>query len=163
MKRQLFWRLCLVIATGIVALFYLIDHITSRTEQGLSTLKQSDKEQIIAWGREAERLYHLGDEKTLNEYLDKIKLQENTWVAVSRCEITHIAGSDLKPEVFDGYNNGRNVEWNVHLYFDFNPIMEVPFETQGLSFLIQLPQRKRHGAYWQEDELALQVFIPIIL
>ena len=60
MSRRLFWKLCLVIATSIVALFYMIDQVTSTTEEGMSMLSQENRNQLTEWGRKAEDLYNQG-------------------------------------------------------------------------------------------------------
>ncbi|NKF52291.1 sensor histidine kinase [Shewanella sp. WXL01] len=163
LSRQLFWKLCLVIATGVVALFYLIDQITSETEEGMSLLAQADRDTITQWGQHAEQLYLAGDIEQLEQWLAKIKQQENTYVSVVDFEVEHIAGDATRATYYDGYNMGRSVDWKIHLYFAENPTMEVPFKDKQASFLIQLPERMRPGGYWRYVELTLQVIVPTIL
>lgn len=163
MSRQLFWKLCLVIATGIVALFYMIDQVTSSTEEGMSMLSQENRLQLTDWGRNAERLYNAGEVEALNSWIKELEQQENTWISVANYDVWSLAGSELKENFYKGNNMGRSVDWKIHLYFDFNPIMEVRFKNEKASFLIQLPTRMRPGTYWRYTEIALQIVIPCIL
>lgn len=163
MSRRLFWKLCLAIATGIVALFYMINQVTSTTEEGMSMLSQEDRQQLTQWGRKAERLHSEGKMDELNAWLKQLEQQENTWISIANYDVWSLAGSPLKQEFYQGNNMGRSVDWKIHLYFDFNPIMEVRFENQKASFLIQLPKRMRPGTYWRYAEIALQIVIPCLL
>lgn len=163
MSRRLFWRLCLLIATGIVALFYMIDQVTSSTEEGMSMLSQENRQQLTQWGRKAERLYNEGKMDELNAWIKDLEQQENTWITIANYDVWSLAGSELKPTFYQGNNMGRSVDWKIHLYFDFNPIMEVRFENKQASFLIQLPTRMRPGTYWRYTEIALQIVIPCLL
>ncbi|GIU41472.1 two-component sensor histidine kinase [Shewanella sairae] len=163
MSRKLFWKLCLIIATGVVALFYVISLFISRTEEGMSLLALEDRQTLKAWGETAEELYNHGSRTELEQWLTELKLQENTWAAVANYEVNHIAGDALNDRFNQGYNLGRNIEWKVHLYFADNPIMELPFKDQQVSFLIQLPNRMRPGDYWRQTEITFQIILPAIL
>jgi two-component system sensor histidine kinase PfeS len=57
MNRRLFWKLCLIIATGTVTLFYVINILTSRAEEGMSFIATEHQQQLNAWADHAERLY----------------------------------------------------------------------------------------------------------
>ncbi|GIU50915.1 MULTISPECIES: sensor histidine kinase [unclassified Shewanella] len=163
MNRRLFWKLCLVIATGVVALFYLINHLTTRTEEGMSLLALQDRQQLTQWGEKAEQLYQAGDLDKLNAWLNELQTQENTWVTIASYDIEHIAGDKLKERFYTGYNLGRSVDWKIHLYFEQNPVMELPFSQGQTSLLIQLPNRMRPGTYWQYTEATMQIIVPTIL
>lgn len=163
MSRKLFWKLCLIIATGVVALFYAISILTSRTEEGMSHLDPQHREQLTAWGREAEVLYTSGSMTALVQWLQQLQTRENTWAGLAGFQVQHIAGPPLEQRFYTGYNLGRSVDWKVHLYFDENPVMEVPFSNGSVSFLIKLPDRMRPGVYWRHAEISMQVIIPTIL
>jgi len=163
MKKQLFWKLCLIIATGVVALFWVIDLATTHTEEGMSFIDTEHRDQITAWGLEAERLYLANDKKTLNEWLKNLRETEETWVSIARTNLEHLAGEALKQNYFHGYNLGRDVNWKIHLYFKENPIMEVPFSSEQTSFLIKLPNRMRPGSYLDHIGVTLKIILPMIL
>ena len=163
MSRKLFWKLCLAIATGIVALFYMINHLTSSTEEGMSMLSEQHRLQLTEWGQHAEQLYVTGKMDELNQWLDELKQQEGTWVSVATYKVWSLAGETLPEHFYTGHNMGRSIDWKIHLYFTFNPVMELPFEREKASFLIQLPDRMRPGTYWRYTEITLQIIIPTIL
>lgn len=163
MTRKLFQKLCLIIATGVVALFYLINILTSHTEDGMSHIDVQHRETLRAWGQKAESLYLSGDTQALQLWLSTLQKNENTWVTIASYDIGYIAGDELQERYYKGYNLGRNVDWKIHLYFAENPVMEIPFKDKQISFLIQLPSRMRPGVYWQYTEILMQIIVPTIL
>jgi len=163
MTHRLFLKLCLMIATGVVALFYLINMLTSHTEDGMSYIDQKDRETLRAWGKQAESLYLTGDKESLNSWLNELEESENTWMSIATYQVGYIAGNKERKRLYDGYHLGRNVDWKIHLYFAENPVMQLPFKGSNVSFLIQLPDRMRPGVYWQQTQITLQIIIPAIL
>lgn len=163
MNRRLLWKLFFIIATGTVALFYVINILTSRAEEGMSYIAPEHRQQIKVWGKEAERLYLVGDEQALRVWLEDLHRQEQTWAAVVRSDLTGIAGSQLNRRFYDEFSIGRSVDWMIHLYFEENPIMEVTFADRRLHFLILLPQRMRPGLYWAYTHIVLQIILPMVL
>ena len=163
MNRVLLWKLCLIIATGTVALFYAINVLTSRAEEGMSLIAAEHRQQIKDWGREAERLYTSGDRATLRQWMDDLQKQENTWAAVVGTELEKIAGGPFNDRFDEAFMLGRSVDWKIHLYFEANPIMEITFADRHKHFLILLPDRMRPGLYWGYTSVALQIVLPMIL
>jgi two-component system sensor histidine kinase PfeS len=163
MSRQLFWKMCLIFATGVVALFYFINQLTSNTEEGMSMLAQEHRQEITQWGRVAETLYKAENKECLKRFISQLKAQEKTWVAVISFDYQEEAGDDLSLVYKGEQTFGRSVDWKIHLYLDYNPVMEVSFTDIKASFLIQLPDRMRPGAYWSYIRIAMQIIIPIIL
>ena len=49
MTRRLFWKLCLIIGTGVVAMFYLINVAVNHFENDMSMLNDSSREELINW------------------------------------------------------------------------------------------------------------------
>lgn len=163
MTHRLFLKLCLIIAMGVTALFYVLNILTSHTEDGMSYLDVQDREVLIQWGKKAESLYLAGDKNALNQWLERLQKTENTQATIASYQIGLIAGNEENKRLYEGYNLGRNVDWKIHLYFSDNPTMEIPFTTQHVSFLIVLPDRMRPGTYWQYAEITMQLIIPTIL
>ncbi|WP_444897295.1 histidine kinase sensor domain-containing protein [Microbulbifer sp. SSSA005] len=161
MNRKLLWKLCLLTTAGIVALFYLINSLTIRTEEQMSLLETSHREELKQWGKDAEMYFLTGNKAELEQWLYMLQKRENTWATVTQYEVTHIAGERGNEHRYIGYNLGRDVDWKVHLYFADNPVMEIPFETERTSLLILLPDRMRPGSYWQTTRLALQILLPM--
>jgi two-component system sensor histidine kinase PfeS len=163
MTNKLFLKLCLIIALGLVIVFYLLNLLTSKTEDGMSYLSSIDKQTLNSWGKQAEKLYLSGDKQALDNWLAIKQKQENTWMVVAAFDIENIAGETLKSEYYQGYNLGRNVDWKIHLYFDLNPVMQIPFSDKKTSLLVYLPDRMRPGSYWQHTQITLQIIVPAIL
>ncbi len=163
MTHRLFLKLCLIIATGVVALFYLINLLTSHTEDGMSYIEQKDREILRTWGKQAESLYLTGDKKALNSWINELEKNENTWVSIATYQVGYIAGNKEKKRLYDGYHLGRSVDWKIHLYFEENPVMQLPFTNSNVSFLIQLPDRMRPGVYLQQTQITMQIIVPAIL
>ena len=163
MTNKLFLKLCLIIATSIVILFYLLNILTLKTEEGMSFLAEEDKKTLTKWGIKAEKLFVSGDSDALEQWLTQLQKQENTWMVVAAFDIENIAGETLKSEYYQGYNLGRSIDWKIHLYFDRNPVMQMQFSDKKTSLLVYLPDRMRPGAYWRYMQVTLQIILPAIL
>lgn len=163
MNRRLFWKLCLTVAAGTVALFAAISWLIGNAEEGMSMLDAEHQQQIIDYGAQAEHLHRKGDHEALAAWLRDIQVREGVWVAVVSSEITPLAGSVLTQRFVDGFRIGRDVSWKIHLYFSSNPIMEVPFADGHTHFLMVLPDRMRPGAYWRSMQILLQIGLPLVL
>lgn len=163
MNRKILWKLCLIIATGLVAFFYMLDALTTQTEERMSFIGENHRTELKAWGNETERLYKLGKPEQLENFLASIQAQENTWASVAGFTTRHIAGEQPKKDIVGRYHFGRSIEWKIHLYFENNPIMELPFAESDASFLIRLPERMRPGSYWITTRILLQILIPMAI
>lgn len=163
MNRRLLWKLCLIIATGTVALFYVINVLTSRAEEGMSFIAVEHRQQLKSWALEAEQLYLAGDEEALRQWLEVLQSREQTSAWVIESELRGVAGSQINERLYQAFTLGRNVEWKIHLYFDENPIIEFHFADRHTHFSILLPQRMRPGVYWGYVSLVLQIVLPMIL
>lgn len=163
MRNNLFWKMCLIIATGVVVLFWIIDLATSSTEKGMSFIDPQYREQITLWGKEAERLYTSENPQRLEAWLEDLGKRENTWVSVAQTNLKKVAGKALLPSYYQGHLMGRSVDWQIHLYMERNPVMEVPFVNDETRFLIQLPDRMRPGKNLETARLSLQIIVPMVL
>ncbi|MDG9927716.1 MULTISPECIES: sensor histidine kinase [unclassified Pseudomonas] len=160
MKRQLFWKLCIVIALGSVLLFWLIARLAWQTEERMSFIDPEHQRTLKHYGAQAEALYQAGDHDALARWLETLQQQEQTWAAVVESEVRPLAGV-LNERFHEGFSLGRDVAWKIHLYFPENPIMDLPFADGRTHFLIILPQRMRPGLYWHYVWLLLQFVVPL--
>lgn len=165
MSRQLFLKLCLVLVAGVVALFWLIDLVTSRAETGMSFIAREHRQQITDWGREAERMYLSGDMQALETWLRELGEREDTWTAVAGFKTRLLAGDHLLEDYDGDYFLGRSLDWQIHLYMEHNPVMEVPFagSDEQVAFLIRLPARMRPGGNLEIAWLSLHIVLPMVL
>lgn len=145
MNRRLFWKLCLGVALGSVALFWVIARLSGQAEEQMSFIDADHQRTLRQYALQAEELYRAGDEQALRDWLSSVQRQEQTWAAVVQPQLQALAGSELSKRFLSEYSLGRDPSWKSHLYFQDNPIMDVPFAGGQRHFLIQLPQRMRPG------------------
>ncbi len=163
MKYTLFWRMCTVIGVGTVLLFWAIDWLTNHTESSMSFIAQEHQQQLLDYGKEADEIWKNEGEEALSVWLKMLQEKEQTWVGVVNSDITPLAGSSLYKPFFDRFQYGRSVEWKIHLYFQQNPVMEIPFADASTHLLIELPQRMRPGSMLLYANALLQIALPLIL
>jgi len=162
MKSTFFWRLTASITLGTVALFSLINYLTDETELHMSFIKMEHQQQLRDYAKQAEVLYLQGDQQALQRWLLALQKKEKTWVEVVESNLSPLLNDDKQRTYLDRLQFGRSLEWKIHLYFDYNPIMEIPFVDKDTHFLIQLPDRMRPGAYWKHTDILLSVVLPLI-
>lgn len=163
MNRRLFWKLCLVIGLGSVLLFWIIARVAWQTEERMSFIDAEHQRTLRHYGEQAEAMYRAGDHEALARWLTTLQQQEQTWAAVVESEVRPLAGSVLNERFYEGFGLGRDVRWKIHLYFQENPIMDLPFADGRTHFLIILPQRMRPGLNWHYAKLLLQLVVPLVL
>ena len=163
MNKQFFWKLCLIIVAGSMALYWLIDLLSNHTELRMSHIATEHQQQILAYADQAEQLYLQGDIIALTAYMKKIQQQEHTWASVVQSRLKPLAGTRLSKSYIDEFTLGRDVSWKIHLYFKENPVMGVVFADKTNHFLMQLPARMRPGSYWGITSLVLKIALPVVL
>lgn len=163
MNRRLFWKLCLGVALGSVALFWVIARLSGQAEEQMSFIDADHQRTLRQYALQAEELYRTGDERALRDWLRSVQRQEQIWAAVVQPQLQALAGSELSKRFLSEFSLGRDPSWKIHLYFQDNPIMDVPFADGQRHFLIQLPQRMRPGHYWYPARLLLELVLPLIL
>lgn len=163
MNRGLLWKLCLISALGVVAFFYVINMLTAQTEDGMSFIADQYRYELREWSKEAEELYFSEGQAGLDSWLSALRAQEQTWLAVAKFEVAHVAGDPLILPFRDEYTLGRSVDWKIHLYFEENPVMELPFAQGNASFLIQLPDRMRPGENLGYTQFVVQIILPMVM
>ncbi|KPZ57994.1 MULTISPECIES: histidine kinase sensor domain-containing protein [unclassified Pseudoalteromonas] len=163
MTRRLFWKLCLIIGTGVVAMFYLINVAVTHFENDMSMLSDSSRAQLLKWQKQAEDILHQGDIEALEQWVSNLQQQENIWAVIARADVVELAGNRNHRYEYTGYNLGRSIDWKIHLYFDHAPVMQLPFTHNEASLVVQLPERMRPGSLWNATRLSLQVFLPMLI
>lgn len=156
-------KLFCIIAAGTVALFWAIDLFIHKTEKSMSFIAQEYQQELVEYAEKAEHIYTNDGDAALENWLNTIQKKEQTWAAVVTSTVTTLANGVLSEQFVKGHTLGRSVEWKIHLYFDHNPIMDIPFSDNSARLLIRLPQRMRPGAYFAYADLGLQVALPFVL
>ncbi|WP_166114102.1 histidine kinase sensor domain-containing protein [Pseudoalteromonas sp. Z9A5] len=163
MTRRLFWKLCLIIGTGVVAMFYLINVAVNHFENDMSMLSDSSREELINWQKKAEVIFDQGDMNELERWVDDLQQQESIWAVIAKANVVELAGNRSHRYEYTGYNLGRSIDWKIHLYFEHAPVMQLPFKDGATSLVVQLPQRMRPGSLWNLTRLSLQVLLPMLI
>lgn len=163
MNRRLLWKLCLLIALGGVLIFWTITQVAWQAEERMSFIDAEHQRTLRHYAEQAEALYRAGDHATLKRWMETLQHQEQTWAAVVEADVRPLAGSRLNERFREGFALGRDLSWKIHLYFQENPIMDVPFADGRTHFLIILPQRMRPGLYWHYTWLLLQFAVPLAI
>ncbi|HEX5792697.1 MAG TPA: histidine kinase sensor domain-containing protein [Rheinheimera sp.] len=163
MNRPLFIRLCLLLAVGTVLLFWLIAAALNQLEQQLSMLSPAARQTLLQYRDHAEALYDPARPAALQQWLNQIRQQEQSWATVVRLDVASFDHTDLRARFTDGFILGRSIDWPIHLHLDYNPVMDLPFINQPASLLLELPERLRPGKYWPPLKLLLQLLLPLTL
>ncbi len=163
MPKGLIWKFCWAIAVAALILYWLFSILSRETEQRMSFLAPQHRATLLNYAKQAEEIYRQRGEAALGVWLEDLQERENTWVAVVRSDLKAFAGSKISDQFLDGFGLGRSVDWKIHLYFEENPIMELPFLDANTHFLIRLPKSMRPGAYWPHAQLLFQILFPLLL
>ena len=91
MTRRLFWKLCLIIGTGVVAMFYLINVAVNHFENDMSMLSDSSREELINWQKKAEVIFDQGDMSELERWVDDLQQQESIWAVIAKANVVELA------------------------------------------------------------------------
>lgn len=144
-------------------MFYLLDYLASKAEDSMSLVAQHHRQELKRWGDEAGVIYRDGDVQVLSDWLEALQLRESTAAAIVSFDTQLIVEGQLKEEHYKGFNFGRSVDWPIHLYFQENPVIEVPLSEPNISFLVRLPDRMRPGSLWNTTRITLQILLPMAL
>ena len=162
-RKSLLWTLCWAIALGVVLFFWLINVLLDQAEQQLSFIAPAHQLELNALGHEAESVFQAEGEAGLSKWLEEFSTKESTWAAMVSSDLEPRAGSDLSAQFKEGFRLGRDPSWKIHLYFEENPIIEVPFLDEQHHLLIQLPARMRPGRFLPFTHLLFQMVLPLLL
>lgn len=161
----LFGKLYLTIAVASVALIWLVMVLSEFTETQFSTIASQHQQQLQAYADQAEVLVLSEDSEALHAWVAGVEKQEGTWLGIVSPNPNWLAG-ELDYDLIDGKQNfiiGRHIEWPIHLYHDYNPLLRMELGDSGYSLMIQLPQRMRPGAYWNLLNTMITMGLPILL
>lgn len=160
MKHGLFWKLFAILVAGMVVLFAGIHWFINHTEQKMSYIDATFQNEMAQWAEHAETLYRSGEIEELNRWVVSLQEREQTWAAVVSTSIDLHAGERMDSYYAEGFYLGRSPEWMIHLYMNYNPVMDFIFADKRTHFLIRLPERMRPGGMWQTAQFGLQVALP---
>src|SRR3990167_1759269 len=160
MNKPLLLKLWLLLALGTVALFWAIALLLDNTERGLSMLSEASRQQLLDWRDQAELLSQQ-DPAQLQLWLQQLRQQEHVWVTVANVQVGSVDQTDLQARFTDGFILGSSIDWPIHLYLDYNPVMDLPFVSGDGHLMIELPGRLRPGDAWRPLKWLLQLLLPL--
>lgn len=167
---RLFTKFYLIMASSAILLVTLVVLLSDYVESKLSLIKPEHRQTLRLYASQASNIYLRypdGEERqqALNNWLQQLMETENTWAAMGKTHAEWLAG-ELDTRLF-GKNPdlsvGRSIDYPIHLYYSFNPVMKLPMEGTGYFLFIQLPQQMRPGTYSKEIDHAITYGLPILL
>lgn len=164
-RSGLFAKLYLILAFTTILLIWLVTQVTNFIEAKQSMIAPEHRETLRGYALQASELLENNDIAELESWADALRKKENTLVAVLKTT-SHWLAAEVEKEMFDGVVDltiGRHLDYPIHLYLNYNPIMKVPIPDSQYNLMIQLPQRMRPGVYWQFINTGIQLGFPIFL
>lgn len=163
MKLSLYLKFILLLVLGMLALLWSMNALLDYTETQMSFIEEDHQDTLREYAHKAEELMNIGQMQALEAWIEHIKASENTRVAIVNSKLTAVAGGDIPEEYLDKFTLGRKVYWKIHLYLDYDPVIEFRFADKRHHFLIELPQRMRPGSYWPATRAFLNFLLPLAL
>ena len=161
----LFAKLYLTLAFTTILLIWLVTQATDFTEAKQSMIATEHRATLRGYAQQASELLKHDNLDALKIWADTLRNKEKTLVAILKTT-PHWLVSEVEKEMFDGIVDltiGRHLDYPIHLYFNYNPVMKVPIPDSQYNLMIQLPQRMRPGAHWQLINNSIRFGFPIIL
>ncbi len=162
-KLSVFAKLALWLGVGTVLLFWGVAYSLDLLEARLSVLSPAAKTELLQWRDEAEQLYLEGNEVGLKLFLQQLRQREQIWAGVAHVQVESFDDTDLAAKFADGFILGRSIDWKIHLYQSYNPVMDLMFLQADARLLVELPARMRPGRYWPPLKLFLQLMLPLLI
>ncbi|MCH2039659.1 MAG: ATP-binding protein [Saccharospirillaceae bacterium] len=167
---RLFTKFYLFMASSTILLVTIVVLLSDYVESKLSLIEPEHRQTLRLYASQASNLYlRYPDidqrQQELNSWLKQLMTKENTWAAMGKTQAEWLAG-ELDTRLF-GENPdlsvGRSIDYPIHLYYSFNPVMKLRMEGTDYFLFIQLPQRMRPGTYSQEIDHAITYGLPVLL
>jgi two-component system sensor histidine kinase PfeS len=161
----LFTKLYLMLVIATIVLIWLVSIVSEYAEAGQSIIALEHRNTLREYAQQASFYINDDDIKELENWVSELKLKENTMVAILKTTPHWLVGG-VEKEMFDGVVDltiGRHLDYPIHLYFSYNPIMKVPIPDSQYNLMIQLPQRMRPGIYWHALNTGIRLGFPILL
>ena len=164
MKQRLLWKLIAILAVSTVLIFWLVTELHAVIEKQMSQISDIHQQELREYGKQAEALYLAGDHAELERWLTELEQKENTWVAVINMELEATSAPQGLPAGFvERRTIGHRMEWGVHLHYQQNPLIDIPFSNVSTRLVLRLPQRMRPGQFWLISHILLSYILPLTL
>jgi two-component system sensor histidine kinase PfeS len=161
----LFAKLYLTLAIATILLIWLVTLVSDFTESKQSMIAQEHRDTLRGYAQQASDYIKNNEIEALKEWAEELRKKEKTLVAILKTTPHWLIGK-VEKEMYDGKVDltiGRHLDYPIHLYFNYNPVMKVPVPDSQYNLMIQLPQRMRPGAYWYVLNMGIRLGFPILL
>jgi len=161
----LFAKLYLTLSIATILLIWLVTFVSEFTEGRQSIIAKEHRDTLRAYAHQVSIFIKNNEIQELEEWVGDLKKKENTMVAILKTTPHWLVGG-IEKELFDGVVDltiGRHLDYPIHLYFSYNPVMKVPVPDSEYNLMIQLPQRMRPGVYWHVLNSCIRLGFPIFL
>ena len=161
----LFTKLYLTLALASILLIWLVTVVIDFTEARQSVIALEHRETLRGYAKDASVYIKNNDIPGLENWVASLKKKEQTLVAVLKTTPHWLTAGEEK-RMFDGVVDltiGRELDYPIHLYLDYNPIMKIPIPESKYNLMIQLPQHMRPGVYWQALNTIIHLGVPVFL
>ncbi len=161
----LFAKLYLTLAIATILLIWLVTLVSDFTEAKQSMIAQEHRDTLRGYAQQASDYIKNNEIQALKKWAEELRGKENTLVAILKTTPHWLVGQ-VEKEMFDGVVDltiGRHLDYPIHLYFNYNPVMKIPVPDSQYNLMIQLPQRMRPGVYWQLLNTGIRLGFPILL
>jgi len=128
-------------------------------------IAQEHRDTLRGYAQQASDYIKNNEIQALKKWAEELRGKENTLVAILKTTPHWLVGQ-VEKEMFDGVVDltiGRHLDYPIHLYFNYNPVMKIPVPDSQYNLMIQLPQRMRPGVYWQLLNTGIRLGFPILL
>lgn len=165
MNLKLFWKLCMAVVLGSTALVYLVSSSSSYVEGQLSLVAPEHKVRMKGYQAQADKLVQSGNPRALETWVQQVRAQENTFVAVVHIRSQVLAGAEPSASgvQLSEPRLGRRLDWPIHLHHNDNPHFDLPLSEPGTSLIFQLPDYMMPGRYWPLIHDLLHFGVPLML
>ncbi len=165
LRLGLFTKLYLMLVIVTIVLIWLVSIVSEYAEAGQSIIAIENRQILREYAHQASVYIKDNDIQELENWVAELKLKENTMVAILKTTAHWLIGG-VEKDMFDGVVDltiGRHLDYPIHLYFSYNPIMKVPIPDSNYNLMIQLPQRMRPGVYWDILNTSIRLGFPMLL
>lgn len=128
-------------------------------------IAQEHRDTLREYAQQASVFVKDNNIEALEKWTNELRKKENTLVAILKTT-PHWLASEVEKDMFDGVVDltiGRHLDYPIHLYLNYNPVMKVPIPESKYNLMIQLPSRMRPGAYWQLINTSIRLVFPVLL
>lgn len=162
MNRRLYLILMTSVCLGSMILFAALHRADEWLSHELTRITPENQQILKDYALSAQRFYKQGDKASLQLLIDTIELQHQTWAAVITDHLSPAMGTDVPEHYLPQLSFQRKLNWPVHDRWS-EVLIGIPFDDNGASFVILLPQAMHPRPNLVFSHLVITVLIPLVI